>query len=265
MHYYPFNISDYRKDTTHLIPIEHYIYRTLMDTYYLNEQPVIDCLRTIQRLLALNADQQDHIQNVLEDFFERTPKGWVHKRIDDEIAIYSKMLSAASKAGKASAKARRIKASERSLNGRTTDPQPTKNYELRSKNYKKNKTTSKPDRFDEFWDLFDKKVDSKKCKAKWARLNVSEINKVFEVLPNYIKSKPDKQYRKNPLTWLNGEGWNDEIEFKANSVATPQPKTVAERKKDEEAHWRRLGYESESAWSKGEFEKSMARFKKVKK
>ena len=38
MHYYKFNIADYRKDTGHLSTIEHGIYRQLIDWYYLDEQ-----------------------------------------------------------------------------------------------------------------------------------------------------------------------------------------------------------------------------------
>ena len=67
------------------------------------------------------------------------------------------------------------------------------------------------DRFAEFWDLYGKKTDSSKCKTKFARLSKTEIELLFEKLPAYIKSTPDKQYRKNPITWLNGKCWNDEI------------------------------------------------------
>jgi hypothetical protein len=66
-------------------------------------------------------------------------------------------------------------------------------------------------RFDDFWNLYDKKDGSSKCKAKWNRLKESDKDIVFKTLPNYILSTPDKQYRKNPLTWLNGEHWNDDI------------------------------------------------------
>lgn len=66
-------------------------------------------------------------------------------------------------------------------------------------------------RFAEFWDLYGKKTDSSKCKTKFARLTKAEIELLFEKLPAYIKSTPDKQYRKNPITWLNGKCWNDEI------------------------------------------------------
>jgi len=88
-----------------------------------------------------------------------------------------------------------------------------------SNNKNKNKTNNKsdsnkedtPDRFAEFWDLYGKKSDSSKCKAKFSKMSKSDIELIFEKLPAYVKSTPDKQYRKNPITWLNGKCWNDEI------------------------------------------------------
>lgn len=71
-------------------------------------------------------------------------------------------------------------------------------------------STNALSRFREFWDLYDKKVDRAKCERKWKRITEKQKNKIFEVLPNYIKQTPDKQYRKNPHTWLNGQCWEDE-------------------------------------------------------
>lgn len=65
--------------------------------------------------------------------------------------------------------------------------------------------------FERFWNLYDKKQDRKKCEAKFKRLSKADKAKIFETLPAYIESTPDAQYRKNPLTYLNGECWNNEI------------------------------------------------------
>ena len=75
-------------------------------------------------------------------------------------------------------------------------------------------------RFSEFWDLYGKKVDTKKCETKFNKLSEKEIDELFSKLADYIKSTPDKQYRKNPMTWLNGKCWNDEIQVKQGSVST---------------------------------------------
>lgn len=62
-----------------------------------------------------------------------------------------------------------------------------------------------------FWDKYNKKQDSKNCKQKFFKLSDNERSKIFEVLDSYILSTPDVKFRKNPLTWLNGGCWNDEI------------------------------------------------------
>lgn len=66
--------------------------------------------------------------------------------------------------------------------------------------------------FIEFWNLYDKKRDKDKCQKKWKRLNKDEKVRIFKHVPRYVAATPDKQYRKNPLTYLNGRCWEDEIE-----------------------------------------------------
>jgi len=88
MHYYSFNIADYRKDTHHLEPLEHYIYRSLMDSYYLDEKPIPKKTQSVIRRLRLGSDQLSLLENVLNDFFILVGDEWHHKRIDSEIEDY---------------------------------------------------------------------------------------------------------------------------------------------------------------------------------
>jgi uncharacterized protein YdaU (DUF1376 family) len=88
MHYYQFNIGDYRKDTVHLTPIEHYIYRTLIDWYYLDENPIPLETQSVIRRLSLGLDNEQNLINVLSDFFKKDVDGWHHVRIDSEIITY---------------------------------------------------------------------------------------------------------------------------------------------------------------------------------
>jgi uncharacterized protein YdaU (DUF1376 family) len=89
MHYYQHNIGDYRKDTSHLTLLEHGIYRQLLDTYYLDEDPLSNDLAKLMRSHSVrNADEQQALQNVLTDFFELTENGYVHKRCEDGIAQF---------------------------------------------------------------------------------------------------------------------------------------------------------------------------------
>ena len=47
----------------------------------------------------------------------------------------------------------------------------------------------------------------------------------MDVVVSYVLSTPDVKFRKNPLTWLNGKCWNDEISiYQQPSQPTAQPK-----------------------------------------
>lgn len=65
--------------------------------------------------------------------------------------------------------------------------------------------------FEWFWDVYDKKVDRSKCERKFKNLSKAEREQLHLHVPEYVASTPDAQYRKNPLTYLNGKCWNDEI------------------------------------------------------
>ena len=62
-----------------------------------------------------------------------------------------------------------------------------------------------------FWNTYDKKKDNKKCKTKWKNLSKSDKGIILNTVKEYVNANPDKKYRKNPLSYLNGECWNDEI------------------------------------------------------
>ena len=92
MHYYQFNIGDYRKDTVHLSRLEHSIYRDLIDWYYLDEKPIPKETQSVSRRLRLvSQEEQNALLAVLEDFFICSKDGWRHTRIDEEIQDYHGM------------------------------------------------------------------------------------------------------------------------------------------------------------------------------
>jgi hypothetical protein len=66
--------------------------------------------------------------------------------------------------------------------------------------------------FDEFWNLYDKKVgDRKGCEKKYNSLTDEERIKIKETLPEFKKQFSEKQYQPHPSTYLNQKRWNDEI------------------------------------------------------
>jgi len=92
MHYYKFNIADYRKDTGHLSTIEHGIYRQLIDWYYLDEQPIPEETQVVIRRLRLGSEDVTFLQNILSDFFVLGKTGYKHKRIEVEIKDYQEQV-----------------------------------------------------------------------------------------------------------------------------------------------------------------------------
>jgi hypothetical protein len=66
--------------------------------------------------------------------------------------------------------------------------------------------------FDDFWDLYDKKSGSKnKCVKVWNKQSQSVKENIISHVEEYVRSTPDKQYRKNPETYLNQSHWENEI------------------------------------------------------
>ncbi|MEP6947712.1 MAG: hypothetical protein ABI863_00495 [Ginsengibacter sp.] len=63
-----------------------------------------------------------------------------------------------------------------------------------------------------FWDLYDKKKGPpQKIAVMWGRLSDAERVKAMEHIPKYKIERPDKQFRKDPQTYLNEKTFNDEI------------------------------------------------------
>jgi hypothetical protein len=71
--------------------------------------------------------------------------------------------------------------------------------------------------FDDFWELYDKKVDKVATEKKWGKLTQEEKEQAIDYIPQYKLSEPDKTFRKNPLTFINNKSWNNEIITKARS------------------------------------------------
>ena len=66
--------------------------------------------------------------------------------------------------------------------------------------------------FEVFWDDYEKKIgDREKLKKKWDSLKIEDQKQILDYIPKYKISQPDKQYRKNPETFLNNKSWKDEI------------------------------------------------------
>jgi hypothetical protein len=77
--------------------------------------------------------------------------------------------------------------------------------------------------FSIFWELYEKKVGRPKCEKLWSKLTVKEREECLAYIPLYKHAQPEKQYRKNPETFLRNKSWNDELIFRNNGNSKPTP------------------------------------------
>lgn len=156
MHYYKFNIADYRKDTAHLSRLEHSIYRDLIDWYYLDETPIPTDLSLVIRKLRLQESEHQSLLNVISDFFEKTEEGYFHKRIEKELDIYQARSLANRENGK---KGGKPKQSEPNANPMGYDSPPNRNLNHKplTNNHKPitNIKKNMSDKSDESREIFD--------------------------------------------------------------------------------------------------------------
>lgn len=85
-----------------------------------------------------------------------------------------------------------------------------------------------PDRFDEFWEKWPRKVDKPAAQRAWKKA-VKKIpaQRLVELTAAYASHPylPEKAFIPNPATWLNGERWNDDPPPPRDNVSQLQPKT----------------------------------------
>lgn len=120
MKHYPHHIGDFDKATRHLTRIERSVYRDLIDLYYDTERPLtLDTTALCRRVIARTNEEATAVEQVLNEFFTKTPAGWYHDRCEAEIEAYRANTSQRAMAGKASAEAKKRKKAQ-AVNGRST-------------------------------------------------------------------------------------------------------------------------------------------------
>jgi hypothetical protein len=75
--------------------------------------------------------------------------------------------------------------------------------------------------FDNFWKIYDKKVAREECQKRWDRISNEDKEQIFATLPKYIAATPNKQFRKNPKTYLNNNAWEDELPIPQSMTMNP--------------------------------------------
>lgn len=215
MHYYTFHPKDYISKTHFLEPMEDLAYRRMLDYIYLNECHLPDDIDDIAKKISMRT-HTDSIANVLQEFFDLTDDGYMNDRAEQEIAKYQEKSEKARKSAQVRWKKKPSKAtkgkgsSQNDANALQTDCEGNANHKPLTTNHEP--LTNINISFDEFWDLYDyKKGKKSKVEAKWESLKDSDRIAIMDNIPAYKSSTPDKQFRKQPMVYLNNEAWLDEI------------------------------------------------------
>jgi len=101
MHYYQFNIGDYKSHTDHLDLLEDLAFRRMIDWCYLHESPLPLNINEIAKKILMRSHTES-IAYVLSEFFEKTEEGYINNRIKKEVLAFN----AKSEKARASAMAR---------------------------------------------------------------------------------------------------------------------------------------------------------------
>lgn len=91
MHYYKFNIADWNLSTAHLTLEEEAIYFRLINFYYDTESPIPLEIHSVMRRLRLGSDESIVVA-ILQEFFTKTDKGFVHSRCEEILKDYRKTI-----------------------------------------------------------------------------------------------------------------------------------------------------------------------------
>jgi len=216
MHYYKFNIADYRKDTGHLNTVEHGIYRQLIDWYYLDEKPIPHETQVVIRRLRLGSDEEKYLEIILKEFFKNTSKGYVHPRIEVDIHGYQENSNKNRTNGKLGG---RPKKTQSVIFGLSNESESKGNHKPLTINHKPNKEIQAPFGVsDDVWESFIKQ-------RKLSRATVTET------VIKSIQKEADKAgwTLEQALSEIVASGWRG---FKADWVKEKNQSPAATKKQE---------------------------------
>lgn len=221
MHFYQKNIGDFNNATRHLTRVERSLFSDAIELYYDTEKPLTCDINKLNRLLlAHSQEEKDALLVVLAEFFTLTDDGYFNKRCNEEILKYQAYMNSKSKAGKASAEQRANRKAtgvEQVSNTTSTkhnkEPITINQEPLTNLKPKPSREIALDDGFNEFWNIYPKKVGKTDAQKKWISKKPN-IDFVLQALRWQAQSeqwnKENGAFIPNPSTYINQERWNDE-------------------------------------------------------
>ena len=158
-------------------------------------------------------------------------------KFDEYMEPYLKMKNQRIEAAKKSVESRRKKIEiaqtivERPLNDRKTNAETTVQTTVKQSKEKKSKEKDITHfantcfSFEEFWETYKRKKDRARAEKVYSKISEANRQKIKDTLEAYVQNT-EVQFRKYPVSYLNGENWNDEINV---SVAAGGPMATKPR------------------------------------
>jgi uncharacterized protein YdaU (DUF1376 family) len=217
--WYKFCAVDYQMKTIHLADAEDLAYRRLLDMAYITEKPIPLDTALVSRRIRLD---QDIVEVVLNEFFERTEDGFRNRRVEEEVMAYQTVIerNLANSAKAVEAAARRAaegvkRKSPRTQNEPSGNPVDSQSDPSGNQNKNKNINPHTPtggfERFWSTWPSSPRKVGKAWCIGHWIKHELEE--KADQIIAHVASLKNTTQwlsgYEPSPKTYLNQKRWLD--------------------------------------------------------
>ena len=217
MKWYKFAAAEYQIKTVHLSDAEDLAYRRLLDMAYLSEKPIPLDVSLVSRRVRID---QDIVEQVLTEFFERTEQGFRNRRVEEEIEAYQVIVDRNKRGTEASVKkaaeraALGLKRAQKIASSEATSEQeaPLVEGQNKNKNINPHTPTGGFERFWQTWPSSPRKVGKAWCIGYWIKNELEE--KADQIIAHVASIKNTTQwlsgYEPAPKTYLNQKRWLDD-------------------------------------------------------
>ena len=228
--------SDFEAKTSHLTLAEDGAYNRLLRICWMTPGCTMpaDEAWIMRRARAITDDDKAAVLAVLAEFFTvnngRYSNAKLMRVFHDAKEAHEKRKNAGAKGGKAKvANSKDIRHSNAQAMPKQPEPEPEPDISNRDTNVSLALVAPEtpPDRFSEFWDQYPHRNGAKKGKAaaqkSWAK-SLRNGATPDQIIGGAMRYAGDRQviegYAKDPATWLNQKGWEDEIEQPSNATGS---------------------------------------------
>lgn len=222
--FFPMYPTDFEADTSHLSLAEDGAYNRLLRLMWMTPGCSLpdDDDWIMRRMRVSENVYRSVVCRVISEFMVRESGRVFSARLSEEWQNAHDAHQRRASAGRKGAQAKALKTKEMRNSNATSmpkQPEPEPDIEKGKPFSSARPKKPKPERFEEFWNTYPHRGGAKKGKSRskqrYDRVVAQGIPEQ-DIIGGAARYASDRQvadgYAKNPETWLNNEGWKDEIE-----------------------------------------------------